>query len=337
MLERIIELLYKKGYRPFNENDGGVLIRETENIIYVVTLSMFREDMSAQVYENAADRIRFQVATKYKKPISLLNLVATEDGMFDDAAMQFVEELSNVWLVARDTGRIYIFENQPREFDELFSYFEKGLADNRKESTFYLTPVNMAIVAMNIIYFLAVIVMNGGYDAVYDSDIMLRMGALSYETFMAGKWYELVTSLFLHFGFSHLFNNMILLVYAGCQLERIIGKIPYFVLYLSSGLVGNIASLWYYHFIGEYAVSAGASGAIFGVIGALLIVLFMNRSKTSETTPKRLFFLAFFTIYYGMTTIGVDNAAHIGGFICGIIGGFLLSKVSQYGKLKEVS
>ena len=130
---------------------------------------------------------------------------------------------------------------------------------------------------------------------------------------------------------------MLLLVYAGCQLEKIIGKIPYFILYIASGICGNVVSLWYYHSIGEYAVSAGASGAIFGVIGALLVVLFINRTKTAETTPKRLLFLAFITIYYGMTTIGVDNAAHIGGFICGIIGGFLLSKVSQYGKLEKVS
>lgn len=335
MLERIVELLYQKGYRPLDSKDGGVLIRETDEIVYILALSTFRPELDAALYENAASRIIFNVATRYQKKVELLNLVATESGMFQENAMQFVEKLHNVWFIAKDTGRIYIFENQPSQFDDLYEYLDNGIRDWKPEKNgFALTPVNMAIVALNVLCFILVIVLNGGYAATLDSDTMLRMGALSYDTFTSGKWYQIITSMFLHFGITHLFNNMILLIYAGCQLEQMVGKIRYLLLYMGSGIVGNAASLWYYHSIGEYAVSAGASGAIFGVIGALLVILAWNRTNNAETTPRRLFFLAFITIYYGMTTIGVDNAAHIGGLISGIFGGFLLSKVAQYGKLK---
>ena len=334
MLERINALLYQKGYRPLNPQEGGVLIRETEQVVYILALSTFRPEISASVYQDAANRILFTVATRYQKKAELLNLVATESGMFEEGAMHLVETLQNVWLVAKDTGRIYIFENQPNQFDDLYEYLEEGIRNESLRKKMILTPVNIGIVILNVICFLLVIVLNGGYFAVLDSDTMLRMGALSYDTFMSGQWYQVITSMFLHFGIAHLFNNMILLTYVGCQLERLVGKLPYLLLYIGSGVVGNIASLWYYHSIGEYAVSAGASGAIFGVIGALFIILTMNRTNSAETTPRRLFFLAFITIYYGMTTIGVDNAAHIGGLISGIIGGFLLSKDSQYGKLK---
>lgn len=336
MLERVVELLYQKGYRPLEPEDGGVLIRETEECVYILALSTFRPEIEASRYEEAANRILFRVATRYHKRAELLNLVATESGMFGEDAMHFVESLHNVWFLARDTGKIYIFESQPSKFDDLYDYLENGIKDWRvkKNSGFVLTPVNAGIVVLNVLSFILVIVLNKGYGAVLDSNTMLRMGALSYDTFMAGKWYQLITSMFLHFGIAHLFNNMVLLVYAGCQLERMVGKLPYLLLYIGSGVIGNLASLWYYHSIGDYAVSAGASGAIFGVIGALLVVLMCNRTKDAETTPRRLFFLAFVTIYYGMTTIGVDNAAHIGGLISGIFGGFLLSKVSQYGKLK---
>lgn len=335
MLERIVELLYQKGYRPLDSKDGGVLIRETDEIVYILALSTFRPELDATLYENAASRIIFNVATRYQKKVELLNLVATESGMFQEDAMQFVEKLHNVWFIAKDTGRIYIFENQPSQFDDLYEYLDNGIRDWKpKKNGFALTPVNMAIVALNVLCFILVIVLNGGYAATLDSDTMLRMGALSYDTFTSGKWYQIITSMFLHFGITHLFNNMILLIYAGCQLEQMVGKIRYLLLYMGSGIVGNAASLWYYHSIGEYAVSAGASGAIFGVIGALLVILAWNRTNNAETTPRRLFFLAFITIYYGMTTIGVDNTAHIGGLISGIFGGFLLSKVAQYGKLK---
>lgn len=335
MLERIVELLYQKGYRPLDSKDGGVLIRETDEIVYILALSTFRPELDAALYENAASRIIFNVATRYQKKVELLNLVATESGMFQEDAMQFVEKLHNVWFIAKDTGRIYIFENQPSQFDDLYEYLDNGIRDWKpKKNGFALTPVNMAVVTLNVLCFILVIVLNGGYAATLDSDTMLRMGALSYDTFTSGKWYQIITSMFLHFGITHLFNNMILLIYAGCQLEQMVGKIRYLLLYMGSGIVGNAASLWYYHSIGEYAVSAGASGAIFGVIGALLVILAWNRTNNAETTPRRLFFLAFITIYYGMTTIGVDNAAHIGGLISGIFGGFLLSKVAQYGKLK---
>lgn len=336
MLERIVELLYQKGYRPLDPKDGGVLIRETEEVVYILALSTFRPEIEASRYEEAANRILFTVATRYQKRAELLNLVATESGMFEEDAMHFVESLHNVWFLAKDTGRIYIFESQPNQFDGLYDYLEDGVRDWKlqKNSGFVLTPVNIGIVALNVLAFILVVVWNGSYSAVLDSDTMLQMGALSYDTFMSGKWYQLITSMFLHFGLAHLFNNMILLLYAGCQLERLVGKLPYLMLYIGSGVVGNLASLWYYHSIGDYAVSAGASGAIFGVIGALLVILTLNRTKDAETTPRRLFFMAFITIYYGMTTIGVDNAAHIGGFVSGIFGGFLLSKVSQYGKLK---
>lgn len=335
MLERVVELLYRKGYRPLEPEDGGVLVRETDEVVYILALSTFRPELDASLYEKAASRLIFNVATRYQKKVELLNLVATESGMFQEDAMQFVERLHNVWFIAKDTGRIYIFENQPSQFDGLYEYIDNGVRDwKSNKNGFRLTPVNMIIVALNVLCFILVIVLNGGYAATLDSDTMLRMGALSYDTFISGKWYQIITSMFLHFGITHLFNNMILLIYAGCQLEQMIGKMRYLLLYVGSGIVGNAASLWYYHSIGEYAVSAGASGAIFGVIGALLVILAWNRTNNAETTPRRLFFLTFITIYYGMTTIGVDNAAHIGGLISGIFGGFLLSKIAQYGKLK---
>lgn len=335
MLERVVELLYRKGYRPLEPEDGGVLVRETDEVVYILALSTFRPELDTSLYEKAASRLIFNVATRYQKKVELLNLVATESGMFQEDAMQFVERLHNVWFIAKDTGRIYIFENQPSQFDGLYEYIDNGVRDwKSNKNGFRLTPVNMIIVALNVLCFILVIVLNGGYAATLDSDTMLRMGALSYDTFISGKWYQIITSMFLHFGITHLFNNMILLIYAGCQLEQMVGKMRYLLLYVGSGIVGNAASLWYYHSIGEYAVSAGASGAIFGVIGALLVILARNRTNNAETTPRRLFFLTFITIYYGMTTIGVDNAAHIGGLISGIFGGFLLSKIAQYGKLK---
>ena len=93
------------------------------------------------------------------------------------------------------------------------------------------------------------------------------------------------------------------------------------ILYLFSGLGGNLLSAYWDIRVGDYAVSAGASGAIFGVIGALLYVAIRNRGRIGDISGKGRVFMIILSLYYGYSSGGVDNMAHIGG----LIAGFLLS------------
>lgn len=335
MLKRIVELLHQKGYELLENQIKGVYVRETEEQVYVLLLYVYRDNVSLKQCEVLKSRVEFKAAMRFGKKIQTLVLFCTENGLFGESALNIANHLTGAWFLAMDTGRIYIFENQPAQFDDLQRYLENGLAKKRKAGdSFRFTPANMLIVACNIIYFILIMVCNGGYGAFYDSDIMLAAGALSYDTFINGGWYRIVTSMFMHFGFSHLANNMILLTYVGCELERRVGVIPYVFIYFVSGVIGNFISLGYYNTVGDTAISAGASGAIFGVFGALALNLIRNHTETPNLTARRLLVLSGLTIYHGMSTIGVDNAAHIGGLIGGVIGEFLLSKISQYGKLE---
>ena len=337
MLALIEQLLFAKGYHLFDDNEPGILVRETEEHINVVTLSTYREDVTYSDYESATTRTNFQVVTRYGKKARMLHLIAINRESFDDKIIDLMNHLPNAWLVSSSTGRIFLFENQISEFDGLYEHFEQGVKAQEKkqaEAIFRLTPVNTVIVVLNILIHIVVSIYYGDFFATYQTENMLAVGALAYDHVMEGEWYRIITACFLHFGWSHLFNNMLLLTYAGCELERRIGSISYVCLYALTGIVGNIASLFYYHSVGEVIVSAGASGAIFGVIGALIVVLIVQHTQTHNLTPRRLMFTAGVTIYYGLTTMGVDNAAHLGGFLCGLFGGFLLSKISRYVKLK---
>ena len=151
---------------------------------------------------------------------------------------------------------------------------------------------------------------------------MLEHGAMYVPLMIAqGEYYRLFTSMFLHFGFDHLLNNMVTLVLSGWNLEIEIGKIKLLLIYILSGLGGNILSAWWDIQTGEYAVSAGASGAIFGLIGALLYVAIRNRGRIGDISGKGIIFMIILSLYYGFTSTGVDNMAHIGG----VLSGFLLS------------
>ena len=132
-----------------------------------------------------------------------------------------------------------------------------------------------AMIIINIAVFLILSVFGNTEDAVF----MLRHGAMYEPMVMQGhEYYRIFTSMFMHFGIDHLLNNMVLLGALGWNLELETGKVRFVVIYLLSGIGGNVLSLYHGMSAETYAVSAGASGAIFGLMGALLYVVIANNN-----------------------------------------------------------
>lgn len=153
-----------------------------------------------------------------------------------------------------------------------------------------------------------------------NAEYMLEHGAMYVPYMMKNEEYHrLVTSMFLHFDFDHLLNNMVLLGVIGWTLEHEIGKIRFLIIYFASGIAGNILSAWGDLMTREYAVSAGASGAVYGIIGALLYVALRNKGHIGDISGRGLLCMIGLSLYYGFTSSGVDNLAHIGGLAAGFI------------------
>lgn len=193
----------------------------------------------------------------------------------------------------------------------------------------------VALIVINVAVFLILSAMGDTEDAVF----MMNHGGM-YEPLIVQEheYYRLFTSMFLHFGMSHLLNNMVLLGALGWNLELETGKIKFLIIYLVSGLGGNLLSLYYDQSLplGERAVSAGASGAIFGLMGALLYVVIANRGRLGRLSGRGMLFMIALSLYYGPTSTGVDNWAHIGGLVCGFILSVILYRPGRtygsYGK-----
>ncbi len=180
---------------------------------------------------------------------------------------------------------------------------------------------NKVLVALNVVVFLALEFMGDTENSAF----MLAHGALfPVEVLADGEWYRLFTCMFLHFGIRHLGNNMVVLFFLGDNLERALGHVKYVILYVASGLCASALSLAMMLRTGDFAVSAGASGAIFGVIGAMIYVLVRNQGRLEDLTAKRLIFMAALSLYFGFTSTGVDNYAHLGGLLSGILLAILL-------------
>ena len=153
-----------------------------------------------------------------------------------------------------------------------------------------------------------------------DAVFMMQHGAM-YSDFVIQdhEYYRLFTCLFLHFGIEHLLNNMVILGALGWNLELQTGKIRFLLIYFGSGLFGNVVSLIFHGAAQEYTVSAGASGAIFGLMGALLWVVIANHGRLGRLSGRGMLVMVALSLYFGLSSSGVDNYAHIGGLVCGFL------------------
>lgn len=185
----------------------------------------------------------------------------------------------------------------------------------------------VALIVINIAVFFILTMFGDTEDAVF----MLQHGAMYEPNIIEGhEYYRIFTCLFLHFGITHLLNNMVLLGALGWNLELEIGKVRFVIIYFASGIIGNIVSLFYDLTLEQPAVSAGASGAIFGLMGALLYVVIANRGRLGRLSGRGMLVMVILSLYFGLTSTGVDNLAHIGGLVSGFLLAVLLYRRKQY-------
>lgn len=174
--------------------------------------------------------------------------------------------------------------------------------------------VTIALVVANVITYLVLEWLGDTTNGFF----MAEHGAM-YPDFIRinHEWWRIITAGFLHFGAVHLVNNMVILYCMGSRLERVTGHLKYFLIYLVSLIGAGMLSYGMMLRTGDYAVSAGASGAIFGVIGGFLWIVILHRGRFEQITTRGIVMMIVLTIYYGFSSVGIDNWGHIGGLLAG--------------------
>ena len=188
------------------------------------------------------------------------------------------------------------------------------------------SPVTVTLVTLNVLVFL--LLEGTGYvsdmlGGSMDSVTLYLWGAKYGPAIADGEWWRLVLPIFMHIGWFHLLTNSIGLLIFGSMAERIFGSFAYLAIYLVSGIVGNVTS-----FVMTPALGAGASGAVFGVIGAFGVYLLLNRKVMGELGRQSLITVAVIialNIAIGFGSQGIDNAAHVGGLLTGAVMAYLIA------------
>jgi len=181
------------------------------------------------------------------------------------------------------------------------------------------------IMAANLIMFVLMELSGGSANMI----TLLRHGAAAhYLIFTHGQYYRLITPIFLHIGITHLIFNSMSLILFGARAEKYFGHIRFFIIYIISGISGNLAMV----LTSQYSVGAGASGSIFGIIGAIFAFTKVRKKNMENFNASSLGIMIIIGVLMGFTMSGVPdmpnvaNSAHIGGLAAGFLLGLILTK-----------
>jgi len=189
----------------------------------------------------------------------------------------------------------------------------------------FLPWLTRALAGANVLVFVAMAVAGAGVLHP-EALVHIAWGSNFAPLTVDGEWWRLATSTFVHFGVLHLLFNMWVLWSTGGLVERLFGHARFAAIYAAAGVVGSLASVTWNPLVN----SAGASGAIFGLIGAQLAFFLRggHRIPAEVIRAQRASILGFiaYAVIFGLTVPGIDNAAHVGGLACGFCMGWLLAR-----------
>ncbi|SFS06305.1 rhomboid family intramembrane serine protease [Anaeromicropila populeti] len=313
VIEQLGQRLIEEGFQEISLNVKGFFSynKMEGNEIYIVNILNLGEEteMGLQIYPIEIGNYTNSIANQVMKLPRVLNVFVTSQ---PDLVRTICSTKDENWIIDKSSNRLIIYENQLGSFLNIENIIEQVLSKPDRPVIPYCT---YGLVAINSLIF---IIMNIFFSKSIDQ---IYLSAGSYWPDILGNLqvWRLITSMFLHADFQHVFNNMILLAFIGGYVEKYLGKGKYFLLYTTSGILAGVTSMIYNISINEKPVGIGASGAIFGVVGALAYLLVRNKGKLDGIDGKRFILFLILSLNSGFRAENIDNMAHIGGLFSGFI------------------
>lgn len=181
-----------------------------------------------------------------------------------------------------------------------------------------------------VVMFLIEIISGGSQNI----GVLVHYGAKINGLVAQGQWWRLITPMFLHVGLLHIAMNGVMIYYVGTQIEFIFGHIRFLMIYILSGILGNLAS---FAFGSDASVSAGASTALFGLFGAFIMLgLTFTHNPFIQTMAKQFGVLVIVNLVFDIFASNIDIWGHIGGFIGGVIIAFCVGVPKQFGHISKI-
>lgn len=290
----------------------------------VVELQAFSETHGMLELRHQSVR-KFKLSGFYRNP-KVNDFVQIELSEFGNELIKFkvisreeYEQLNKLNNYSSDISK----KNYFKVLKESWGVYSKNESIKNIKDTLLETPVTYGILLACTLLFVAMIAYGVDAGKPRPTDIVNWGGNAFSLTFQKGQFWRLVTNIFVHIGVAHLFMNAIGFIFAGLLLETVVGSIKFLMIYLTCGILASLVSaLW-----NTNVISAGASGAILGTYGFILSAFSIENGYNFKLGSGLKASIAIYVVYnllMGLTG-GVDNAAHLGGLISGLLIGGIAS------------
>lgn len=367
MSEKLDRLLQRQQYERIKSSVSALVLYAQYQFSYCQVVMVIDEskctDISGNIIKAWKEKGIAYMRNQGYEDVRALTIIVSDNC---DDYRPIASSEPDCWLFEEETGRLLVFENSSDDFIilkrqiENITYEERLLSVESDDSIgtslsssysnndtkviynttvisrrrmteyfgqFEVTPVNILMVALNLIFFIFL----SSKGSTLDANYMINRGAMYYDAVVQDhEYYRFLFCMFMHFGFDHLFGNMVVLWFLGPRVEKELGCLKYFALYMIGGLVASIGSFLYSAVWNHNIVSAGASGAIFAVIGALLWLVIKNKGHLENMTTTKVIILIGYAIYSGFRSEQIDMAAHLFGIIAGFGLAVLLYRDQNY-------
>ncbi len=307
---RIIRIVTKN---IFNNEQFEFDTYKTKNIVTQIMKQTFNPFIDVlTIYTEIGDN--FKKKTEDTKRYKYITIEKEEDIENNDLINKYYKDLKDKMVfeekgvnllnkITLDIGKKNMNNNER---------YNENMSKNNKPI------ISFALIAINIIVFALMYILGKGSE---DSETLINFGANIGVLTKAGQYYRLITCAFLHIGVIHLFCNMYSIYAVGPTIEYFFGKAKFLFIYFYSAIT---ASLFVLIFQSDTVLTAGASGAIFGLLGALLYFGYTYRGYLGNRILGQVASVIVLNLFIGFSMPGISNAAHIGGLIGGLAMSFML-------------
>ena len=293
-------------YSESLKKEQWIAILENESMLYSIIIA--ENSYNVSLYDETYKYLK----SLYNKNI-VINEIVTIEGSYD------YYEHDNMLIYSLRDKKVVYSSNSCKLLIPIINEMDITKKTNNKRDK-YMMLTNI-LIAINLLVFLISAWISKN---IFNIDIytLIIMGAKVDSLIDKGQVWRLITCAFLHGGLIHIFFNMYALKILGPEIEYVYGKIKYLVIYLLSAIAASIFS----YIFGPQSVSVGASGAIFGLFGAMLIFGIKHRKQMGKAYMMNILQVIFVNVIIGISSSNIDNAAHFGGLIVGALIALLLGE-----------
>lgn len=293
-------------YSESLKKEQWIAILENESMLYSIIIA--ENSYNVSLYDETYKYLK----SLYNKNI-VINEIVTIEGSYD------YYEHDNMLIYSLRDKKVVYSSNSCKLLIPIINEMDITKKTNNKRDK-YMMLTNI-LIAINLLVFLISAWISKN---IFNIDIytLIIMGAKVNSLIDKGQVWRLITCAFLHGGLIHIFFNMYALKILGPEIEYVYGKIKYLVIYLLSAIAASIFS----YIFGPQSVSVGASGAIFGLFGAMLIFGIKHRKQMGKAYMMNILQIIFVNVIIGISSSNIDNAAHFGGLIVGALIALLLGE-----------